>query len=68
MENVGRTFEEEPFCWVPGGVSDPKLTIVSFRNGSFISALSPYMNKYHFFSSLIVLERLKRKELCYLNH
>ena len=28
VEKSGRTSEEEPLHWVPGGVSDPKLAVV----------------------------------------
>lgn len=45
-EKSGRAFEEEPFPWA---LSDPELA--AFRNGSFLSQLSLYINKSSFFNS-----------------
>lgn len=41
VEKSGRTSEEEPFHWVPGGVSDPKLAVV--QEWKFLSELFVFM-------------------------
>ena len=37
VEKSGRTFEEEPLHWVPGGMSDPKLA--TLQEWKFLSPL-----------------------------
>lgn len=37
MGRLGRAFEEEPFHWVPGGMSEPELAAV--QEWKFLSQL-----------------------------